>query len=600
MKIALKISLIYVIFSVCYIIVSDVWVFNHFLAHAPTHKLEQIQIIKGIVFVLASGLLLFSVTYDAIRKLETATLKRRVFKRLSQRIISALPEGVGLFDANGDLIIYNYTLRQQFSIPQRAANNPTLQNFSLTKLQEMLVDCDLNKRSNNEEIFQTSDKRWLNIKLSKLDMSASGKFTLLRCEDITDSKIAQMELLYDKKEFLAILEEVPFGILLFDIHGCLKFSNSVSALLIPHLNGSFLLSQLPDKIFDADRHEFQILLERAVRTNTSMNCRCRLNNKNLSGKWYQFDLLPVKAEENNGFLLICRDISVQVSNEEKQEHTSEELKKQVDKRTEEIERKNASLEESQKTLKNLLCDVQRIRDELIKSNAKLAEANKELEAFSYSVSHDLRAPLRTICGFSQALTEDYAQSIDPTGLDYLHRIQQGTVKMTNLIDDMLKLSRISRSAVEYAYINLNGLIEEIIIDLRKSYGAPEPNIEIQKDIWCEGDPRLVKILFTNLLDNAWKFTKNEKLAKISVGLENDEIFVKDNGVGFDEKYISKIYEPFQRLHDPGEFKGTGLGLAIVKRIVDRHQGEIRVSSVVNKGTTFYLKFPKSQQALRDN
>ncbi len=230
----------------------------------------------------------------------------------------------------------------------------------------------------------------------------------------------------------------------------------------------------------------------------------------------------------------------------------------------------------------------------------LEAANKELEAFSYSVSHDLRAPLRAIDGFSQALIEDYFDRLDKQGRYYLERVRAGTQRMAELIDDMLQLSRLTRTEMHFETVDITMLAESVIADLRRAEPQRQVKVCIQPLMSVKGDPDLLRIALVNLLANAWKFTGRQAAARIELGnRDNDDndcrvFFVHDNGVGFDMAYVNKLFGAFQRLHSTSEFPGTGVGLAIVQRIINRHGGQIWAEGVVNEGATFYFSLPHNQ------
>ncbi|MDW7771768.1 MAG: PocR ligand-binding domain-containing protein [Desulfobulbaceae bacterium] len=223
---------------------------------------------------------------------------------------------------------------------------------------------------------------------------------------------------------------------------------------------------------------------------------------------------------------------------------------------------------------------------------ELKAANKELEAFSYSVSHDLRAPLRSIAGFSQVLAEDYLDKLDEEGRDALERILKSTVKMGQLIDDMLNLSRVSRSVMQHDNVNLSNIAMTIADRLMKEQPGRRAHFAIRDGITALGDEHLLRIAFENLLANAWKFTEKQNRAVIEFKTEQrggERIFlVKDNGAGFDMTYADKLFNPFQRLHREDEFSGTGIGLATVKRIIKRHGGRVWIEGAMGKGATVYF------------
>jgi len=229
----------------------------------------------------------------------------------------------------------------------------------------------------------------------------------------------------------------------------------------------------------------------------------------------------------------------------------------------------------------------------------LKVANRELEAFSYSVSHDLRAPLRTLDGFSSALIEDYGDELGETGEDYLNRIRAASQRMARLIDDMLLLSRLTRSDMRRHEIDLTPLAEEVIDNLREAEPDRAVDVRIEAGLMASADERLVRVLLQNLIGNAWKFTSRQEQASIEVGRANGDpgVFcVRDDGVGFDMSYADKLFGAFQRLHSSGEFEGTGVGLATVQRIVHRHGGRAWAESEPGAGATFYFTLPRTRMA----
>jgi len=236
--------------------------------------------------------------------------------------------------------------------------------------------------------------------------------------------------------------------------------------------------------------------------------------------------------------------------------------------------------------------IQKLHTTLEQRTINLEAANKELEAFSYSVSHDLRAPLRAIDGFSRALLEDYAEQIDDVGKNYLERVCAASQHMAQLIDDLLNLSRVTRSEIHFKNVNLSSLANDIAEKLCE--GEPERTVkfDIKDEIIVSGDERLLRIVLQNLFDNAWKFTSKLAQAEITFGqIANDdkiEYFVRDDGAGFDMTYADKLFGVFQRLHTVKEFEGTGIGLVTVQRIVHRHGGVIRAEAKEGEGATFYF------------
>jgi len=233
------------------------------------------------------------------------------------------------------------------------------------------------------------------------------------------------------------------------------------------------------------------------------------------------------------------------------------------------------------------------RDEALRQRTReLETANRELQSFSYSVSHDLRTPLRAIDGFSQVLVEDYADTLDERGKDYLRRVRSASQRMGVLIDDFLKLSRVTQAEMKVTDVDMSALARKIVSELQVSDRSRVADFDIQDGLVARGDAALLRTTLENLLGNAWKFTRRKPSARIEFGRTEREgraaYFVRDNGAGFDMAFAGKLFQPFQRLHRTEEFEGTGVGLATVKRIVERHGGEIWAEATVNEGATFYF------------
>lgn len=237
--------------------------------------------------------------------------------------------------------------------------------------------------------------------------------------------------------------------------------------------------------------------------------------------------------------------------------------------------------------------IQQLNEQLQSRAIELQAINHELEAFSYSVSHDLRAPLRAMDGFSHTLLREYEDKLDEKGQDRLERIRAAAQRMSALIDDLLKLSRISRTEVQREEIDLAKIAGEIIQSLQQQEPGRNVQISLPETLVANGDPRLLRVVMDNLLANAWKFTGKRPDSRIEVGMlknEDDELFyyVRDNGAGFDMNYVDKLFGAFQRLHDNHEFPGTGIGLATVQRVIHKHGGRIWAESTLNQGAAFFF------------
>jgi light-regulated signal transduction histidine kinase (bacteriophytochrome) len=224
--------------------------------------------------------------------------------------------------------------------------------------------------------------------------------------------------------------------------------------------------------------------------------------------------------------------------------------------------------------------------------AQLEAANKELEAFSYSVSHDLRAPLRAIDGFSHLLADEHSARLDATARGYIERIRTATQRMGTLIDELLNFSRLSRAELRREPVNLSELARDIAAELARAEPERSVALSIEPGLTAVGDALLLRAVMYNLLGNAWKYTRNAPRPRIKVGATTSNgkrcYYVRDNGAGFDMQYADKLFAPFQRLHRPQEFEGSGIGLANVARIVHRHGGEVWAEAEVDRGATFYF------------
>lgn len=228
--------------------------------------------------------------------------------------------------------------------------------------------------------------------------------------------------------------------------------------------------------------------------------------------------------------------------------------------------------------------------------AQLKAANNELEAFSYSVSHDLRAPLRAADGFSQAVLEDFGPLLPEEGRRYLRTIRQSTQRMGDLIDDLLAFARLSRQELSRRTVDMGKLVRVALDELEPARRGRRVDVEIGDLPACVGDPAMLKQVWLNLLSNALKYTQKRERARIEVGCARntgaDAFFVRDNGTGFDMRYAGKLFGVFQRLHRSDEYEGTGVGLAIVQRIIHRHGGRVWAEAELERGATFHFTLAK--------
>jgi signal transduction histidine kinase len=248
-------------------------------------------------------------------------------------------------------------------------------------------------------------------------------------------------------------------------------------------------------------------------------------------------------------------------------------------------------------------EIRSLNLELAKRAAELEATNKDLESFAYSVSHDLRAPLRHLAGFSELLQKQASSLLDDKSRRYIQTILDSAKRMGNLIDDLLAFSRVGRAETKKTLVSMEQLVKEVIAELSQETKGREIAWKIGALPVCYGDRSMLKLVVVNLVSNAVKFTRMRARAEIEIGCADGnknevEMFVKDNGAGFDMRYVDKLFGVFQRLHSSEEFEGTGIGLATVQRIIHRHGGKVQADGVVDQGAAFYFSLPKEAAAER--
>ncbi|GAX59505.1 signal transduction histidine kinase [Candidatus Scalindua japonica] len=340
-------------------------------------------------------------------------------------------------------------------------------------------------------------------------------------------------------------------------------------------------------------------------------CNCPIDNAEAEMKGYEdifirrdgtfFPVIcyiaPLEEKGKDvGCVLEFHDVTEQKKVERELLKHKEQLETLVDERTKALEEKVLKLNKSEKALLYMLEDMKYVSKKLKQRSAELEASNEELNTFSYSVSHDLQAPLRGIDGFSKILITEYADVLDEQGKSHLQRIRKATMKMSHLINDLLSFSRISSYKTRYESLDLSQKVGSIAIELKEaSEAGHRVDFIIQEGVVAYGDNKLLNIVLDNLLQNAWKFTAKKPRAKIEFGVTHvngEEVyFIRDNGVGFDMKYAGKLFGTFQRLHSEKEYMGTGIGLATVRRIINRHGGQVWAEGQEEKGAIFYFKLP---------
>jgi PAS domain S-box-containing protein len=390
---------------------------------------------------------------------------------------------------------------------------------------------------------------------------------VLNGRDVTERKRAE-ESLQESQAFIAsLIQTIPFGMDIVDEDGKVLFLNPAMERAV----GRPGLGERCWHLYKDDRQQCATCpLERHLKVGETASLE---SVGVLGGRTFEITHTGMTYRGKQAVLEVFYDIT--------------DLKRVAD-----------ALRESEERFRNLNAELEQHVDE---RTAQLEAANKDLEAFSYSVSHDLRAPLRHIEGFSKMLLEDYTVKLDDEGRRYLDRIQAGCLRMGQLIDDLLALSRVSRQPLRRERIDLSALARSVTAELQAANSERTVDVVLADGIIAPGDPSLLRIVLENLLGNAWKYSAKRAHARIELGKANKGLgatpdpqpptpvfFVRDNGAGFDPAHSDKLFAPFQRLHSPAEFEGTGIGLAIVARIVRRHGGDVWAEGAVDQGATFYF------------
>jgi PAS domain S-box-containing protein len=379
--------------------------------------------------------------------------------------------------------------------------------------------------------------------------------------DITEKAMAETALMESELRFRTYIKESSDSMILFKASGSIMDSNKAACDLLGYSPQELLTMNVAELEPDSDLNPSREVwrhIEPGHPVLQEQQLRCK--NKTLVPVEIKMTCYEYKGEKD--YFWLARDIRQRKHDEAAIKKLNNELEQRVKERT-----------------------------------ADLAAANQELETFSYSVSHDLRAPLRSIDGFSRVLLEDYQDKLDAAGKDSLQRVCAASQRMGQLISDLLELSKISRKELYQIPMNFSAMVRTLADELQQQEPGRKVEFVIQPEIMGTADPILIRVVFENLLENAWKFTARQKAPRIEFGqtIANgvSAFFVRDNGAGFDMAYVDKLFGAFQRLHSMEDFPGTGIGLASVQRILRRHGGTIWAEGKVNLGATFYFTLPET-------
>ncbi|MFN3652381.1 MAG: PAS domain S-box protein [Armatimonadota bacterium] len=381
------------------------------------------------------------------------------------------------------------------------------------------------------------------------------------CTDITPRKEMEEQLRQSEARFRAMFQQAGVGIALIDLDGRYLLANPRFCRILGYsreeLHGMRFQELTHPEHLEDDVEALRRLKAGEIRTYSTEKRYLRKDGREV---WANVSIALIYGEGGRPSYLnaVVEDIT---------------------------ERKLA-----QEQLRRLTLELEtRVRER----TAELQAVNQELEAFCYSVSHDLRTPLRSIEGFSRAILEDFEDQLDELGQDHLRRVMAASHRMSELIDDLLSLSRVTRAEMRRETVSLSQVARDVLADLQRAEPDRRAELVVAPDVTAVGDPRLLRVVLENLLGNAWKFTSRREEARIEFGSLSGAggervYFVRDNGAGFDMAYADKLFSPFQRLHSPKEFTGSGIGLATVQRVITRHGGRVWAEGSVGEGAEFYF------------
>lgn len=509
----------------------------------------------------------------------TDTLSEGLFQvqnqALLRAILDSLSEGVVVADAQGRLLYYSPVARRLLGLtvvtdidPEKwASHYGTFYPDTVTPLSSDKLPLYRALKGEHVESTDTFQRNpavpeGVHVRVSANPIydtqgRLAGAIAVVR--DIHDERQAEADRRRTEQRFRLIVETAQEGVWTLDVDGYTTYVNRYMAEMLGYSVEEMM--SMPMFAFTNEEGKRAIRESLARRSTSGSDVRdLELFRKDGKTLWALVSTNPILDDQGRyvGTLAMVTNVT-----------RRREAEEQVRKLNEELERR------------------------IIERTAQLEFYNRELEAFAYSVAHDLRTPLRSISSFSQALVEDCADRLDDAGLDYLHRIRAATQRMADLIDGLLSLSRVNRAELVVRECDLSALARSIAEQLQRTQPERQARFSLQEGLVAQGDPRLLRLVLENLLSNAWKFTRQRSVTEIEFGALQPAggvrtYFVRDNGAGFDMAYRDKLFGVFQRLHTQSEFEGNGVGLATVQRIVRRHGGRIWGEGVVGQGATFFF------------
>jgi PAS domain S-box-containing protein len=482
----------------------------------------------------------------------------------SENIISTIREPLIVLDADLRIITANPAFYQKFSVTPQETQGKHIYELSkgiwnIPELRELLEE--ILPKNNSFDNFEISPelpglgRRIMLLNACRIeDRGIKSKKVLLVMEDITDHQKLEHDIEASELRYRRLFETAQDGILIIGAKsGEIMDANPFLLKMLGYPKQDLLGKKLWELGFIRDkaasREAFQILQDKG---------------------YVRYEDLPLETKDGNPMDVEFVSNVYRIDGEQVIQCNIRNI----------TERKQTERE------------ISKLNENLVRRTNEAELVNQELEAFSYSVSHDLKAPLRSISGFSDVLLEDYSTNFDKQSKQYLQKIKDASVHMAKLIDDLLVLAKVTSIEINFGKVNLSELAKEVIGELQYADPDRKVKVEIVPNLMAYGDRNLLSIVLTNLLGNAWKFSSKVAKPRIELGITEQNgkptYFIRDNGAGFDMEYADKLFKPFQRLHMASEFDGTGIGLSLVQRIIHRHGGRVWAEGKVGEGATLYF------------